>query len=174
MRTPLAAFARSARGTAVIEFTIAVPIMMLLVAAIAEFGLILNVYNQTNRLATQYAIAWAACSDDNVQACKGELPSYASPSTIGNVAPRLTPGNVVLQMVEVTMTGAVPTPTYAYPTGSALSSDQVAAAQATLADRQVGVVVTVAYTHTLLFERLMSPFLADRLRPTHTVVQLKG
>ena len=152
MPVPLAAFARSARGTAVIEFTLVVPIMMVLVAAIAEFGLILDVYNQTDRLATQYAIAWAACSDDGVQACKGELPTYASPSTIGNVAPRLTPANVVLQMHEVSMAGAVPASIYAYPTGSAPSPDQVAAARSVLSDKQVGVIVTVAYTHTLLFQ----------------------
>ena len=174
MRRRLLAFARAARGTAVIEFTIVVPIMMLLVAAIAEFGLILNVYNQTNRLATQYAIAWGECSDGTNQNCRTELPSYTSASTIGNVAPRLAPASVVLQMYEVTMAGAVPTVTYAYPSGTLPSPDQAVAARAILTDTQVGVIVTVAYTHTLLFDRLMSPFLSGRLKPSYTVVQLKG
>ena len=152
-----------------------VPIIVLLFAAIVEFGRIFQVYAATNRLATQYAIAWADCSDDPAGTCQTELGYYTSSYTIANIAPQLTASALTLTMFEVQMSGTTPTVVYAYPSGATLTAAQTSAATATFGSGQTGVIVTASYAHTLIFfSTLMTPYLGAALNPTYTVVQLKS
>ena len=70
----------SRRGNAAIEFAVAAPVMLLLTGGIVEFGLIFKVYNQVNKIATQYASAWSDCTDNSSNACGTELANYTDAS----------------------------------------------------------------------------------------------
>jgi len=140
-----------------------------------EFGRAFQVHNAVNRLATQYAIAWADCSDFPAGTCQTELSSFSNATAVGNIVPGLVPASISLSMFQVQMSGSTPAVTYAYPTGGALSSSQIASAQSTLGAGQSGVVVTVSYAHTLRFySALMTPYLSTKLNPSYTVTQLKS
>jgi Flp pilus assembly protein TadG len=165
---------RSTDGTAAIEFALVAPLLLLLAGATVEFGGILKVYNATDRLAAQYAISWADCSDLPAGTCQTELATYTAAATISNVAPQLTPANLTLKMFQLQMSGSTPTVVYAYPSGATLTSQQTTAAQAVLQSGQSGVLVTASYQHSLnLFSVLMTSYLASKLNPSYTVVQLK-
>lgn len=171
-------FLRSSSGTAAIEFAMIVPMMLLLMAGIAEFGSIFKVYNQTNRLASQYAIAWSDCAesktDGKAEKCATELALYTTPSAIANVAPQLQVSNVTLQMFQVLLVGNIPTVMTSYPTATPLSPAQTSAAQASFTDGQIGVIVHARYDHSLrFFPSVVSQFLASKLNPSYTVAQLK-
>ena len=156
------------------EFALIAPLLLLLAGAIVEFGMVFKAYNATDRLAAQYAISWADCSDLPAGTCQTELATYTAAATISNVAPQLIAANVTLQMFQVRMAGSTPVVIYAYPSGGTLSSQQVTAAQGILQAGQLGVVVTATYQHSLnLFSALMTSYLSSKLRPSYTVVQLK-
>jgi len=175
MRRPLANIWRSRSGTAMAEFAIILPIVVFMMAGVVEFGRIFQVYAALNRLATQYAIAWADCSDDPAGTCQTELGNYSSSYSIGNVAPQLSASALSLTMFEVQMSGSTPTVVYAYPSGGSLTAAQTAAATSAFASGQNGVIVTASYAHTLIFfSSLMTPLLSGVLNPTYTVVQLKS
>jgi len=59
----LQAFRRSRSGTAAIEFAFILPVLLMMFAGVVEAGRLFQVYDATNRLATQYAIVLADCSD---------------------------------------------------------------------------------------------------------------
>jgi Flp pilus assembly protein TadG len=165
--------ARSAAAAS--EFALILPIIVLMFAAIVEFGAIFQVYAATNRIATQYAIAWADCSDSPAGTCQTELNTYTASYTIANIAPQLTASSLTLTMFEVQMSGTTPTVVYSYPSGATLTAAQTAAAQAAFSASQTGVIVTASYVHTLqFFSVFMTPFLGGNLNPTYTVVQLKS
>jgi Flp pilus assembly protein TadG len=165
----------SRSGTAAIEFAIILPIVVFLFAGVVEFGRMFQVYNATNRLATQYAIAWADCSDDPAGTCQTELGTYTSSSTIANIAPQLNPAQLTLQMFWVTMSGTTPTIVYAYPATATLTTAQTTLAQATFASGASGVIVTASYAHTLnFFGNLITPLLGSYLNPSYSVAQLTG
>lgn len=172
-----AAFSRwlcATDGTAAVEFALVAPLLLLLAGATVEFGSIFKVYNATDRLAAQYAISWADCSDYPTGTCLTELASYTASATVANVAPQLVPANLTLQMFQVQMSGTTPVVVYAYPTGTTLTAAQTSAAQGVLQSGQSGVLVTATYQHSLnLFSVLMSSYLSSKLRPSYTVVQLK-
>jgi Flp pilus assembly protein TadG len=168
-------FIRCRSATAAIEFAFIVPILLMMFAGVVEFGRLFQVYDATNRLATQYAIVYADCSDNPVGACGTELAALGSTTTFANIVPQLQTSQLSVSIFQVSMSGTTPTVIYAYPTGATLSASQVAAAQGTLANGQAGVVVTATYNHTLqFFQTLMSPYLASALTASYTVVQLKG
>jgi len=140
-------FFRAARATAAIEFALVAPVLLLLIAGVVEFGNIFQVYNSVNRLASQYAIAWADCSDTSTSGSStglcssaGELANYTPANAITNIFPQLrnfsSQGN--LRMFQISMTAAVPviaTPStspsgvYQYPATATLSAAEIAAAQ---------------------------------------------
>ena len=167
-------FLKSRPGTAAIEFAIIAPLMLVLIAGVLEVGRAYQVYNATNRLATQYAIAWADCSDIPAGTCNTELGYFNTTSSIANIAPQLTASQLSLTMFQVTMVGTNPSVVYASPSGATLSSAQTSAAQAILTSGQSGVIVTSTYTHTLqYFQSLMTTALSSYLTASFTAVQLK-
>ena len=176
------------RGAAIIEFVAVLPVMLLLLAAIVEFGRLFIVYAATDRLATNYALAWANCSENSVDTngvCSNELANYTTAASISNVVPQLTLANLTLTMAEFTVTsGGTATAIYS---GGYTGADPAQLADATTraasaftlfespAAVQYVVVVEVKYTHSLqFFSKLMSPFLGGYLTPSFTTVQLKS
>lgn len=175
MRARLLRFVRCRSATAAIEFAIIVPILLLMIAGVVEVGRLFQVYNATNRVAAQIAIVYADCSDNPVGTCGTEANSYMTSQFISNIVPQLTVSSLSFKVFQVKMSGTTPTIEYAAPTGATLTASQTSAAQATLTNGQVGVIVTATYTHTLqFFSALMSPYFATALTPSFTVVQLKG
>jgi Flp pilus assembly protein TadG len=175
MRNRLHEFLRSKRATAAIEFAIIAPVMVIMAAGTSEVGRYFVVYDAVNRLATQYASAWADCSDVPTGTCATELSTFASAQAIANIAPRLTPSKTTLSMFQVTMSGSTPTIVSSYPSGASLSSTQIAAATSTFTSGQSGVVVTVSYNHTLdYFPSVMTPSLGSILSFSFTIAQLKS
>ena len=168
-------FLRSKHATAAIEFAIIAPVMVIMAAGISEFGRYFVVYDAANRLATQYASAWADCSDVPTGTCATELSTFASANVIANIAPQLTASKTALSMFQVTMSGSTPTVVSSYPSGGSLSGAQTTAATSTFTSGQSGVVVTVSYNHTLdYFPSVMTPFLGSLLSFSFTVAQLKN
>jgi Flp pilus assembly protein TadG len=177
---------RCERATAAMEFALIAPVLILLIAGVVEFGNIFQVYNAVNRLASQYAIAWADC-DDKSGACSssGELLNYTPAIAVTNIFPQLRnfSSQGQLRMFQISMSAAAPVITYVYPTTAVLSTAEIAAAQ-TLCPQpvststctgQTGVIVTATYNYTpSYFTTLMTPILQGRLTPTYTVAQLKS
>lgn len=131
-------------------------------------------YDQVNRLATQYAIAWADCADSPTGTCKTEMNDLAAPVAIANIFPLLQNSSITLQMFEITMNGATPSVVYAHPSGASLTAAQTTAAQASFTNGQYGVIVTASYSYSLVyFESVMTPFLGNALTSSYTVTQLK-
>jgi Flp pilus assembly protein TadG len=166
---------RSRSGSAAVEFAFIVPIMLMMCAGVVEIGRLFQVYNATNRLATQYAIVYSDCSDSPAGTCNAELSSLGSASSISNIVPQLQTSLLSLTIFQVSMSGSALTVVYSYPSGSTLTGGQVTAAQGVLTSGQSGVVVTATYNHTLqFFQTLMTPYLASVLTASYTAVQLKG
>jgi Flp pilus assembly protein TadG len=167
-------FLKSIAGTAAIEFAIIAPMMVVLIAGVVEVGRAYQVYNAANRLATQYAIAWADCSDTPAGTCNTEASYFNNASSIANIAPQLIANKLSLTMFQITMVGTTPTVVYASPSGATPSSTQIAAAQAVLTNGQSGIIVTSTYTHTLqYFQAAMTSALSSYLTASFTAVQLK-
>jgi hypothetical protein len=161
-----------------------------LVAGIVEFGAILEVNTATNRLATQYALSWAGCTDIPAPACATEIASYTNAATINNLAPQLKIANLTLTMVEFNITNGAATVyttagtsyTGGYPSASntqiaTATPAAVTAAAATESNSttQWVVVVVAQYNHTLdFFGSFMGQFLNQALTTTYTVAQLKS
>jgi Flp pilus assembly protein TadG len=174
MRRLLAAFGADRRAVVAIEFAIIAPVMLLLAGGVFEIGSLLHANAAVNRLAMQYAVSFANCSDTSAGACQTELNQYATTAALGNIAPQLSSALVTLSMAQVTMNGTSPTIEYASPTGLTLSAAQTAALQAAVASGQAGVVVTVTYKYSpLVFTTLMAPYIGSSFTLTYTAAQLK-
>jgi Flp pilus assembly protein TadG len=185
MRRPLQ---RDGGGTAAAEFGLLLPVILLIVAGIVEIGRIYQVYAATNRLATQYAVAWANCTESSTDTggvCSTELPNYTNASAIANIAPQLTLANLTLTMAEFTVSqSGTATVIYSggYPSANAaqLTDATTRAASAfTLypgpAAVQYVVVVEASYRHSLsFFASVMSSILSGVLTPSVTAIQLKS
>lgn len=168
-------FTRSRSGSSAIEFSFIAPVLLMMIAGVVEIGRLFVVYDGTNRLATQYAIVYADCSDVPSGTCNTELTVLGSTNAISNIEPQLQTSLLSITIFQVSMSGTTPTVVYAYPSGSTLTASQVTAAQGVLTDGQSGVVVTATYNHTLqFFQILMTPYLASALTASYTAVQLKG
>jgi Flp pilus assembly protein TadG len=162
-------------ATAAAEFAIIAPVLLLFLAGGVEFGRAFEVYEVANRLATQYAIVWADCSDVPAGTCASEASLLTAANTVTNVAPQLIPSKLSLTMFQVQMQSGTPVVTLAYPSGSSLNAAQTAAAQSVIPAGQYGVVVTLSYAHTLsFFSALMTPYLGSHLAASYTVVQAKS
>jgi Flp pilus assembly protein TadG len=174
MRRSVSRLLRSTRGNAAIEFCLVVPPMLLLGAGAVEFGLTFHVYNQTNRLATQYARVWSDCQDQGTS-CKTEMDGYATDAAKTNIAPQLATDKITLRMFQVEMATVVPVARYASPAGTALNADEIAAAVKAIPIGQTGIVVTATYAHSLkIFPDIIKTFLSgSKLTPSYTVAQLK-
>jgi Flp pilus assembly protein TadG len=169
---------RSDRGAAAVEFSIIAPVLILLMAAAFEIGRALQSVQAVNKLASQFAIAWADCTDEPVGTCgpSGELKQYTNDTAVAvaNLAPQLS-NTVTLQMFQVTMAGTTPTVVYSYPTGASLTAAQVAAAQSVLTSGQSGVVVTVSYSYQMaIFTSFLSHIIPSTIPMNYTVAQLKA
>jgi Flp pilus assembly protein TadG len=163
------------RGTAATEFALIFPIVMLLCAGIVEFGRLFAVYEATNRIAAQFALSWADCSDTPAGYCQTELSTYASSNTLANIAPQLYTANLTLQMFLVSMSGTTPTVQYYSGNSSTLTATQTSAAQGSIPSGGTGVVVTATYAHSLqFFGTVMGPWLNNYLTPSYTVAQRKN
>jgi Flp pilus assembly protein TadG len=157
-----------------VEFALIAPVLLVMSAGVYELGRAFQSLSAANKLASQYAIAWADCSDLPTGTCSTELGIYDTASAIKNLAPQLT-NTVTLQMFQVSMSGTTPTVTYSYPAASSLSGAQTAAASSTLSSGQKGVIVTVSYTHTLdIFSGVLSGIVPASIPMSYTVVQLKA
>jgi Flp pilus assembly protein TadG len=194
MRRLLRRFRAGRRATAAVELALILPVIMLMAAGVVECGRLYQVSTVANRLATQYAVAWANCTESSTDTggvCATELPNYTNAAAIGNLAPQLTPSQLTLTLAEFTVTQAgVATAIYvggnsagvANTTGDAtqLADAKTRAASAfTLfpgpASVQYVVVVEVKYLHTLnYFAALMGPLLNNFLIISDAVTQLKS
>jgi Flp pilus assembly protein TadG len=185
---------RRDQGTATVELALILPVALLLVACIVEFGRLFEVYSATNRLASQFAYSWSACSENNGSygSCGAELSAYTTANAISNVVPQLTLSNVNLSMFQFTVNyliGGASAPVVTY-SGSyqGQSKDQATATAAAAAGTfsntatpgaiQNIVVVVATYHHSLLFfNNLVAPIISGEstiLTPTYTVTQLKS
>ena len=171
----LSGFRRSTSATAAIEFAFIAPVLLTMLAAVVEVCRLFQVYNATNRLATQYAITWSDCSDQPAGACNTELSSFSSSALSANLVPQLQASALTLRMYQVDMNGSTPTVTYAYPAGATLTAAEISAATGNSDQwpsrgcRDCDVCAYVA-----VLSVLMSPYLASALTATYTAVQLKG
>ncbi len=149
--------------------------MVMMIAGVVELGRLFVVYDGTNRLATQYAIVYADCSDVPTGTCNTELTALSSTNAISNIEPQLIASLLSITIFQVSMSGTTPTVVYSYPSNATLTSSQVTAAQGVLTNGQSGVIVTATYNHSLqFFQTLMTPYLASALTVSYTAVQLKG
>jgi Flp pilus assembly protein TadG len=173
-RSAFRLFRRHDRGIAAIEFAIIAPVVIFLAAATLEFGAYYRALDGVNKLASQYAISWSDCSDDASASCGTEGTSYTSGSLATNLAPSLVAASVSVRLFQVRIeSGSVKT-VYARPTGIALDANERAALLDRLEDGDAGVVVTVAYTHTLqFFADMLTSTLGPYLSMKARVVQLK-
>lgn len=173
MRRPLTLL-HDRDATSGTEFGLILPILMLMIAGLVEFGQIQRVYAVSNRLASQIATAWADCSDTPAGTCSTEMNTYVASATLGNVAPQLTTANVTIQMFWMQITPTTSTVTYSYP---ALASPT--AAQVTNARNRFGsgniVIVSVTYSHSLMFfGSWISTYLSGSLTPSYSFAQLRS
>ncbi|MDR3462546.1 MAG: TadE/TadG family type IV pilus assembly protein [Beijerinckiaceae bacterium] len=175
MRHPLRRFPQSRRGTAAIEFALIIPVMLLFMAGTVECGRAFQAYRAVNQLASRYASTWADCSDSPAGTCNTQLATYAATAAIQNLVPQLAPANITLRMLQVSITSGVATTIYATPSGATLTANELAIAQNAIASGQTGVVVTVTYTHNLIFfQSLMNPILGASRTFSFTVAQDKS
>ncbi len=157
-----------------VEFALVAPLLLTMAGGIVELGGVLRAYAAVNRLAMQYAIGFADCSDTSGGTCQTELNQYVTSFTIGNIAPMLTPANLVIGMSQVSMNGTTPTVEYQSSGSPGLSAAQTAALRAAVASGQTGVVDTVTYRYSLLvFATLMTPIIGSSFNISYTVAQLK-
>jgi hypothetical protein len=174
-------FLPSTAGTAAMEFALLVPVLLLFIGAIVEFGRLVLAYQSVNRLASRYALTYADCYDSPSGACGGgsgnELAVLASAVTIKNIAPQLNP-TPVPRIFEVQMSTGTPssaTIIYSSVSGGLLAAE-LTQAQAAIGPGQYGVVVTVQYQYTLsFFAPLLTPFIPLSARTfSYTVAQRKN
>ena len=171
----LPGFLRARSGSAAVEFSFIAPVLILMGAGVFELTRALQARSAIDKLASQYAIAYADCVDAPAGACNTELSSFSAAPSLKNLEPLLV-HPITLQMFQVLMDGnGKPQVTYAYPSGGALTSAQSAAATNVLTSGQTGVVVTVSYTYTLdVFPGVLNGIVPSSMPMTYTVAQLKA
>jgi Flp pilus assembly protein TadG len=172
-KTVLARFLRARDGAAIMEFAFIVPIMLLLAAGITELGRAYHIYNSTNKLAVQYAEAWADCKT----ACQAEMASYTNSNVISNITPVLNPGALTLRMLWVTANGASTTVAYSSPSGvswaTMTTAEQNVITKNLIPSGATGVIVSASYTFTpQYFPVEMANLMGSPLTAAYTVAQV--
>jgi hypothetical protein len=92
-----------------------------------------------------------------------------------NIVPQLT-NTINLRMMLVTRSGSTATVQngISTPTGATPTADELAIAQTVIPPNQNGVIVTVSYTHTLVFfQKLMAPLLGASRTFSFTIAQYR-
>ena len=162
------------RASVAIEFAVIGPLMVFLAGGIFTIGSLLRSNSGVNRLAMQYAVSYADCSDTSSGVCLTELNEYVTTGALSNIAPQLSTANITLTMAQVKMNGTTPAIEYAYPTSLSLSAAQTAALVAAVPSGQTGVVVTATYKfQVLLFAGIMTPMLGSSVTMSYTAAQPK-
>jgi Flp pilus assembly protein TadG len=162
------------RASSAIEFAVVAPIMLLMAAGLFEVGSLLQADAAVDRLAMQYAISYAECSDTSSGVCLTELNQYTTSTAIAYIAPQIPIGALTVSMAQAKMTSGMPSVEYIYPSGGALSAAQISALQAVVGNGQTGVVVTITYPYKLqMFSLLMAPIIGSSFTLSYTVAQLK-
>jgi Flp pilus assembly protein TadG len=175
MRSLFRRFNRDNRAVAAIEFAIIVPVVVALFATTLEFGLYYRSLDAVNKLASQYAIAFADCFDD--ADCTSERTALISTTLATNLTQGLVPASLSIRMfkVNVSSTGSI---TVKVPTGGTLDTNEQAAVSTRIYKSGVareGVVVTVSYTHSAqFFASTANTFLAPYFNIKARVAQLKN
>ncbi len=172
-KTFLARFLRAREGAAIMEFAFVVPIMLLLVAGITELGHAYNIYNSTNKLAVQYAEAWADCKTS----CQAELTNYTNSNVISNIVPTINPSALALRMLWVTANGTSTTVSYSSPSGvtwaTMTAAEQNVITSNLIPTGTVGVIVSASYTFSpLYFPVEMSNLMGAPRTAAYTVAQV--
>jgi Flp pilus assembly protein TadG len=166
-------FLRAREGAAIMEFAFVVPIILLLAAGIAELGRAYHIYNSTNKLAVQYAEAWADCKT----ACQSELNYYTNANVISNSVPIINPSALTLRMLWVTANGASTTVSYSSPSGvtwaTMSAAEQAKITGGVIPAGTAGVIVSASYTVTpQYFPAEMSTLMGSPLTASYTVAQV--
>jgi Flp pilus assembly protein TadG len=175
MRRALRRFRQARRATAAVEFAIIIPIILSFMAGTVECGRAFQAYRAVNQLASRYASTWADCSDSPAGTCNTQLATYSSAAAIKNLVPQLTQANIAVRMMQFQIVSGAASVTYATPAGATLTAGELAIAKTAVAAGQTGVVVTVTYTHDLIFfQSLMAPVLGASRTFTFTVAQDKS
>lgn len=174
----LRSFGTAREGTSAIEFALVVPVLLVFMGGIVEMGRAYQTYVSVNRLATQYATAWADCSDVVVgTTCGTELLLYTTAAAEQNIAPQLQPvSGISLRMMQQTVSPTgVRTTDYAYPVGATPTAAELAIAGNAFTSGQTGVIVTASYTYTpMFFAAIMKPIIGSSKVFSYTVAQLKS
>ena len=144
--------------------------MLTMFAGVVEIGKLFQVYDATNRLASQYAIVYADCLQAGT--CSSEPALLGTTAAIANIVPQLHTSQLSLSIFQVSMSGTTPAVVYSFPDSATLTASQIAAAQNILSNGLTGVVVTANYTHSLqFFPTQMSTYLNSVLSLSYTAVQ---
>jgi len=144
--------------------------MLTMFAGVVEIGKLFQVYDATNRLASQYAIVYADCLQAGT--CSSEPALLGTTAAIANIVPQLHTSQLSLSIFQVSMSGTTPAVVYSFPASATLTASQIAAAQNILSNGLTGVVVTANYTHSLqFFPTQMSTYLNSVLSLSYTAVQ---
>lgn len=110
MRAPTGARVRRQRGVAMIEFAIALPVLLLLMLATAEFGRMLSQYNTLTKAVrdgVRYAASTAEAGSTGIVAITPAIATaVANLVATGNVAGSGTPILPGLTAADVTVTDA--------------------------------------------------------------------
>jgi Flp pilus assembly protein TadG len=166
-------FSRDDHAIAAIEFAIIVPVVIALFATMLEFGLYYRSLDAVNKLASQYAIAWADCSDDT--SCGSEATAFSSSTLATNLTQGLAPASYSVRMFKVSVSGTTITADVKIPSTATVDTNERTAILNKIASGQEGVIVTVSYTHSAQFfastaNTFFSPYFNIKAR----VVQLKN
>jgi Flp pilus assembly protein TadG len=123
---PVRNFRRSTTASAAVEFAFIFPIMLSMFAGVVEVGKLFQVYDATNRLASQYAIVYADCLQAGT--CSSEPALLGTTAAIANIVPQLQTSQLSLSIFQVSMSGTTPVVVYSFPSGATLTASQTAAA----------------------------------------------
>ncbi len=181
----LGRFRDDLRATSAMEFAFILPVMMILIGGMVEFGRWFQAYDGVNRLANRYASVYSDCNDNpsnlpvSPQACNVELALYWPTAALANIAPQLSNGTASVRLFQVKYsTAGAATVMYSYPAGATLTAAEASAGSATIPAsyaQETGVIVSVQYTFAAAF----FPQLFQQLAPNgivniqYTVAQRK-
>jgi len=169
-------FRRDDRAIAAIEFAIIVPVVLALAATTLEFGMYYRALDAVNKLAAQYAIAWADCA--GATECQAEANVFSSTTLANNLTSgSLVAANLSFRLYQAKRQNSTTlyAPTVAIPSATVPDSNEKAAILNKVeTNEKFGVVVTITYTHVpQFFASTANAFLAPYLTIRARVAQLQ-